>query len=181
MPWPSSVLLSPATAMNLTGRALVSWSFLRVTKVFSENSDKINCFDFSPKGKTVIRSSDGDSIMSCDCRRANQRELRTGKTVSSPDPEGLILAVGVNSEMVKLYNLCSFDKESVADLKMQYGQACEWTGLKFSSDGKLILTSTNGSFFLLMEASKGVVMHTFGDYTNSKAVTLHLLQTLSLS
>lgn len=33
-----------------------------------------------------------------------------GKPVCSFDPEGLIFAAGINSEMVKLYDLRSFDK-----------------------------------------------------------------------
>lgn len=49
-----------------------------------------------------------------------------------------------------------------ATFKMQYDRTCEWTGLKFSNDGKLILISTNGSFIRLIDAFKGVVMHTFG-------------------
>lgn len=36
-----------------------------------------------------------------------------GKPVCSFDPEGLIFAAGVNSEMVKLYDLRSFDKVTV--------------------------------------------------------------------
>lgn len=48
-----------------------------------------------------------------------------------------------------------------ATFKMQYDRTCEWTGLKFSNDGKLILISTNGSFIRLIDAFKGVVMHTF--------------------
>lgn len=35
-----------------------------------------------------------------------------GKPVCSFDPEGLIFAAGINSEMVKLYDLRSFDKAS---------------------------------------------------------------------
>ena len=33
-----------------------------------------------------------------------------GRPVISFDPEGLIFAVGINSEIIKLYNLKSFDK-----------------------------------------------------------------------
>ena len=68
-----------------------------------------------------------------------------GKPVCSFDPEGLIFAAGVNSEMVKLYDLRSFDKGPFATFKMQYDWICEWTGLKFSSDGKLILISTKAA------------------------------------
>lgn len=55
----------PAAAMKLTDSVLRSF---RVAKVFRENSDKINCFDFSPNGETVISSSDDDSIVLYDCQ-----------------------------------------------------------------------------------------------------------------
>lgn len=54
-----------AAAMKLTDSVLRSF---RVAKVFRENSDKINCFDFSPNGETVISSSDDDSIVLYDCQ-----------------------------------------------------------------------------------------------------------------
>ncbi|XP_044879839.1 WD repeat-containing protein 82 isoform X1 [Mauremys mutica] len=243
--------------MKLTDNVLRSF---RVAKVFRENSDKINCFDFSPNGETVISSSDDDSIVLYDCQEGKPKrtlyskkygvdlirythaantvvyssnkiddtirylslhdnkyiryfpghskrvvalsmspvddtfisgsldktirlwDLRSpncqglmhlqGKPVCSFDPEGLIFAAGVNSEMVKLYDLRSFDKGPFATFKMQYDRTCEWTGLKFSNDGKLILISTNGGFLRLIDAFKGAVLHTFGGYNNSKAVTL---------
>ena len=40
-------------------------------------------------------------------------------------------------------------------------QAIEWTGLKFSPDGKTILVSTNGSMIKLIDAFDGHVIHTF--------------------
>ncbi|KAH0630035.1 hypothetical protein JD844_012604 [Phrynosoma platyrhinos] len=194
--------------MKLTDNVLRSF---RVAKVFRENSDKINCFDFSPNGETVISSSDDDSIVLYDCHEGRpKRTLYSkkygvdlirythaantvvyssnkidgyealliglmhpqGKPVCSFDPEGLIFAAGVNSEMVKLYDLRSFDKGPFATFKMQYDRTCEWTGLKFSNDGKLILISTNGGFLRLIDAFKGGVLHTFTGYNNSKAVTL---------
>lgn len=36
----------------------------------------------------------------------------SGRPVTSFDPEGLIFAAGINSEIVKLYDLRSFDKVS---------------------------------------------------------------------
>ncbi|XP_064822895.1 WD repeat-containing protein 82-A-like isoform X3 [Oncorhynchus masou masou] len=95
-----------------------------------------------------------------------------GKPVCSFDPEGLIFAAVVNSEMVKLYDLRSFYKGPFATFKPQYDRTCELTELKFSKDGKLILVSTNGGALRLLDAFKGAVMHSFGGYNNSKAVTL---------
>jgi len=43
----------------------------------------------------------------------------TGKPVASFDPEGLIFSVGLESKMVKLYDLRSFDK--VCDASMSQG------------------------------------------------------------
>lgn len=120
-----------------------------------------------------------------------------GKPVCSFDPEGLIFAAGINSEMVKLYDLRSFDKVCgkfiflyvcvryvltllfkliynlqqkhsshqqgpFATFKLQYDRTCEWTGLKFSNDGKLILLSTNGGALRILDAFKGAVLHSFG-------------------
>nr|AAQ97998.1 CG17293-PA-like protein [Danio rerio] len=243
--------------MKLTDSVLRSF---RVAKVFRENSDKINCFDFSSNGETVISSSDDDSIVLYDCQEGkpkrtlyskkygvdlirythaantvvyssnkiddtirylslhdnkyiryfpghNKRvvalsmspvddtfisgsldktirlwDLRSpncqglmhlqGKPVCSFDPEGLIFAAGVNSEMVKLYDLRSFDKGPFATFKLQYERTCEWTGLKFSNDGKLILVSTNGGTLRVLDAFKGAVLHSFGGYNNSKGVIL---------
>lgn len=49
-----------------------------------------------------------------------------------------------------------------ATFKMNYDRTCEWTSLKFSNDGKLILLATNGGFLRLVDAFKGAVLHTFG-------------------
>lgn len=43
-----------------------------------------------------------------------------GKPVCSFDPEGLIFAAGVNSEMVKLYDLRSFDKVRETSVKFTF-------------------------------------------------------------
>uniref|UniRef100_A0A8C7D3Z6 WD repeat domain 82 n=1 Tax=Oncorhynchus kisutch TaxID=8019 RepID=A0A8C7D3Z6_ONCKI len=82
-----------------------------------------------------------------------------GKPICSFDPEGLIFAAGVNSEMVQLYDLRSFDKVTVvfrAFLTVLVAHPClnQWGALR------------------LLDAFKGAVMHSFGGYNNSKAVTL---------
>ena len=40
-----------------------------------------------------------------------------GRPVAAFDPEGLIFAVGINSECVKLYDLRSFDKGPFSSFK----------------------------------------------------------------
>ncbi|PKU28170.1 wd repeat-containing protein hypothetical protein [Limosa lapponica baueri] len=80
---------------------------------------------------------------------------------------------GSLDKTIRLWDLRSPNCQGpFATFKMQYDRTCEWTGLKFSNDGKLILISTNGGFIRLIDAFKGAILHTFGGYNNSKAVTL---------
>ena len=110
----------------------------------------------SPVDDTFISGSLHKTIRLWDLQSPNCQGLMhlQGKPVCSFDPEGLIFTAGVNSEMVKLYDLRSFDKGPFATFKTQYDRTCEWTRVKFSSEGKLILISTNGSFIHLIDAFK---------------------------
>jgi COMPASS component SWD2 len=87
-----------------------------------------------------------------------------GRPVANFDPEGLIFAAGISSETIKLYDLRSFEKGPFSNFKISKDmrdQNIEWTGLKFSPDGKLILLSTNGSLIKLIDAYNGTLLHTF--------------------
>ncbi|MGH0187828.1 UNVERIFIED_CONTAM: hypothetical protein FKN15_026573 [Acipenser sinensis] len=75
--------------------------------------------------------------------------------------EFLVTALHLNS------SLCC-RQGPFATFKMMPDRTCEWTGLKFSNDGKLILVSTNGGTLRLLDAFKGVVLHSFMGYNNSK-------------
>ncbi len=48
-----------------------------------------------------------------------------------------------------------------ATFKLQQDKDCDWTGLKFSPDGKLILISTNGQVIRLIDAFQGTPLQTF--------------------
>lgn len=77
------------------------------------------------------------------------------------DPEGLIFAFGLNSESIKLYDLRTFDKGPFNTFKLSQDKDCDWTGLKFSPDGKTMLISTNGTNIHLVDAFNGNLLHEF--------------------
>ncbi|XP_036600027.1 WD repeat-containing protein 82-like [Trichosurus vulpecula] len=241
--------------MKLTEEALRSF---RVARIFKENSEKINCLDFSPNGKAIISSSDDDSIVMYDCGEGQPKrtlyskkygvdlvryahavdtavcssnkiddtirylslhynkyiryfpghEKRVVALSMSPvdetfisasldktirlwdlrvpncqglmylqgtpfcafDPEGIIFAAGVNSEVVKLYDIRAFDKGPFSNFQMQQDKTSEWTGLKYSNDGKRILIATNGSYIHLIDSFTGVPMHSFKGFNNSNNI-----------
>lgn len=223
---------------------------LRVAKVFRENSDRINHFDFSANGDTLITSSDDDSMVIYDCLEGKPRrtlyskkygvaliqythasntvihtstkvddtirylslhdnkylryfqghtkrvvtlsmsplddsfisgsqdktlrlwDLRShncqglmqvnGRPVAAFDPEGLVFSAGVDSEMIKLYDLRSFDKGPFSTFHIQGNvSGAEWTNLKFSNDGKMMLLSTNAGVIHLIDAFQGSQLHIF--------------------
>jgi COMPASS component SWD2 len=54
----------------------------RNTRVFHENTDRINALDFSANGETLITSSDDDSIVIYDCQAGSYVLIDSPKTKS---------------------------------------------------------------------------------------------------
>ena len=48
-----------------------------------------------------------------------------------------------------------------ATFKLAQDKDCDWTGMKFSPDGKMILISTNGQVVRLIDAFQGTPLQTF--------------------
>ena len=92
--------------------------------------------------------------------------------MASFDPEGLIFAVAVQSEQIKLYDVRSFDKGPFSTFKYKIETGCDWTGVKFSLDGKLMMLPTNGAVVRVVEAFEGKPMFTLSGYQNNKVVLL---------
>ena len=51
--------------------------------------------------------------------------------------------------------------------KLPQDKECDWTGLKFSPDGKMILISTNGNVIRLIDAFQGTPLQAFMVCVNS--------------
>ena len=83
-------------------------------RYFNGHTKKVVCLSMSPVDDSFISGSLDKSIRLWDLRSANCQGLMhmPGRPVAAFDPEGLIFAAGINSEMVKLYDLRSFDKVS---------------------------------------------------------------------
>lgn len=77
------------------------------------------------------------------------------------DPEGLIFGAGIGNDVIKLYDLRSFDRGPFNTFKINDTElGCDWTGMKFSPDGKSILIMTDGNVLRLVDAYVGNVTHT---------------------
>jgi len=141
---------------------------------FRGHTKRVVALSMSPTDDSFLSGSLDKTIRLWDLRSANCQGLMqlAGRPVAAFDPEGLIFAAGINSESVKLYDLRSFDKGPFSSFKFSADKDVEWTGLKFSPDGKSILVSTNGSLIRLIDAFTGQTQRTFTGHLNSKGIPL---------
>lgn len=124
---------------------------------------KVTTLSLSPIDDTFISGSLDKTLRIWDLRSPNCQGVLhlQGRPVAAFDPEGLIFAAGVNSESIKLYDLRSFDKGLFITFMLNQEKECDWTGIKFSKDGKTILISTNGSIIRLIDAFHGTPLQSF--------------------
>nr|CAG4636208.1 EOG090X073E [Eubosmina coregoni]SVE69830.1 EOG090X073E [Eubosmina coregoni] len=143
-------------------------------RYFPGHTKKVVTLSMSPIDDMFLSGSLDKTLRLWDLRSPNCQGLMhlSSRPVAAFDPEGLIFAAGVNSESVKLYDLRSFDKGPFASFRVPQEKNFEWTGLKFSPDGKTILLSTNGGVIRLVDAFHGNPTHSLTGHLNDKKLAL---------
>lgn len=127
-------------------------------RYFHGHTKKVVTLCMSPADDTFLSGSLDKTIRLWDLKSQQCQGLMhlMGRPVANFDPEGLIFAVGINSESVKLYDLRSFDKGPFNTFKLpQAGREVNWTGIKFSPDGKNIMITTDSSIIYTIDAFQG--------------------------
>jgi len=126
-------------------------------RYFPGHTQKVVTLCMSPIDDTFLSGSLDKTIRLWDLRSQNCQGLMhlPGRPVAAFDPEGLIFAAGINSEQIKLYDLRSFDKGPFNTFKLEQDKRFDWTGMKFSPNGKQIMISTNGNVIRIIDAYQG--------------------------
>lgn len=143
-------------------------------RYFPGHTKKVTSLNISPIDDTFISGSKDKTLRIWDLRSPNCQGVMhlQGCPVAAFDPDGLIFAAGINSDTIKLYDLRSFDKGPFISFIQNQEKDCDWTGLKFSKDGKTILISTNGGVIRLIDAFHGTPLQTFTGYLNNKGIPI---------
>lgn len=143
-------------------------------RYFPGHTKKVVTLCMSPVDDTFLSGSLDKTIRLWDLRSPNCQGLMhlLSRPVANFDPEGLIFAVGINSESVKLYDLRSFDKGPFNSFKLPQDTSCDWTGLKFSPDGKIIMIYTNGNVIHTIDGFQGTPLQTLTGHVNNKGLSL---------
>lgn len=144
-------------------------------RYFTGHTKKVVTLCMNPADETFLSGSLDKTIRLWDLRSNHCQGLMnlSGRPVAAFDPEGLIFAAGVNSESVKLYDLRSFDKGPFSSFTLETkSKEVDWTGLKFSPDGKSILISTSGSDIKLLDSFNGTPLQNFNGHLNTARLPL---------
>jgi len=78
----------------------------------------------------------------------------------------------VQSEQIKLYDVRSFDKGPFSTFKYPIETGCDWTGINFGLDGKMMMLTTNGAVIRVIDAYEGKPMFTLAGYQNNKGLPI---------
>jgi len=137
-------------------------------RYFPGHTKKVTCLCMSPADDLFISGSLDRTLRLWDLRSNNCQGLMNlpSRPVAAFDPEGLIFGVGMEANLIKLYDLRTFDKGPFSTFKLDCEIDCDWTGLKFSPDGRYILITTNGSVIRLIDAYDGHVKHSLKGHVN---------------
>lgn len=147
----------------------------KYVRYFIGHNKKVVTLSMSPVDDCFISGSLDKTIRVWDLRSPNCQGLMhvSGRPVASFDPEGLIFAAGVDADIVRLYDLRSFDKGPFATFHLPVREPnTELTDIKFSLDGKSILVNTTMGLVHLLDAFQGHQLQSFAGYKYEKGSVL---------
>lgn len=133
-------------------------------RYYAGHTKRVVALQMSPIDDTFISGALDKTIRLWDLRSTTCHGLMhmTGRPVAAFDPEGLIFAAGIDSSVVKLYDLRTFDKgpfSTFRDKRKQAANTGDFQVLKFSPDGKLIVITTSLGHVFLLDAFNGQELH----------------------
>ncbi|CAF5170896.1 unnamed protein product, partial [Rotaria magnacalcarata] len=152
----------------------LSLSDSKYIRYYTGHTKKVRSLAVSPIDKSFLSASADRTVRVWDLRSALCQGLiiTPGNPVVDYDPDGLAFGIGIDSQIIGLYDIRNHEKGPFEMLKYECEGEFEWTHLKFSPNGKMILVSTNTSLILLVDAFSGVLLHTFTGHQNTKNVPL---------
>uniref|UniRef100_A0A915N2P1 Uncharacterized protein n=1 Tax=Meloidogyne javanica TaxID=6303 RepID=A0A915N2P1_MELJA len=124
-------------------------------RYFQGHTKKVVTLCMSPVDDMFLSGSLDKTIRLWDLKSSNCQGLMqlSSRPIAAFDPEGLIFGAGIGNEVIKLYDLRSFDKGPFNTFNIGCKDTgYEWTGMKFSPDGKSILIMTNGPIMRMVDA-----------------------------
>lgn len=128
---------------------------------FKGHNNTVTSLSISPYDDTFLSGSKDNTAKLWDLRSSRFRGFvkLDGHPVVNYDPEGLIFAIGINSESINLYDMRYYEKGPFKVFELPSNMRGNWTSLKFSPNGKSIMINAEGSLIHLIDAFTGKPLH----------------------
>ena len=124
---------------------------------------------FDPEGLIFAAGINSESVKLYDLRSFDKGPFSSFKFAGTST---IVITIKMTIMVLivreKLHNILIF----ISPILFLVDKDVEWTGLKFSPDGKTILVSTNGSLIRLIDSFSGETLQTFTGHLNSKSIPL---------
>jgi COMPASS component SWD2 len=149
----------------------------RYLRSFRAHSAPITALEMSPKEDFFTTAAMDETARIWDLRTTNcQGVMRFAggghRPTTAFDPHGLVFAAAVAGSQVKLFDVRAYDKGPFCTFAPDLSGPKDFSGIKFSGDGKLMLLSTTNGMHALLDAYKGGLLHTFTGHLNEQGLPL---------
>jgi len=145
----------------------------RYLRYFKGHRDRVVSLAMCPINDMFLSGSLDDTIRLWDLRTSACQGLlrRKGRPTVAFDPQGMVFAVASAINTVKLFDIRSYDKGPFATFVV-HNNPVEWTGMKFSPDGKYLLLSTNESLIFLIDSFSGAKVQQYQSFANDSGSSI---------
>lgn len=145
-------------------------------RYFHGHQGRVSALEMSPQQDTFISGAADDTVRFWDLRSPNCQGILavTGRPLVAFDPQGLVLAVALESRFLRLYDTKSYERGPFAAFEIVADAASRgtWNRITFSPDGKEIMISTLGGPVLLVDGFDGFVRQVLHGAQNSANLDL---------
>lgn len=138
-------------------------------RYFQGHTDVVTSLCQCPQNDTFISCSRDNTFIAWDLRSPSPQALlhTNQECICAYDTEGLVVAIGIGSRTLKLYDPTCYDKGAFETWVVSHPEfSGEWSHIEFSADGERIVISTTSNFIFVIHAFKGDVLYVFRDFSN---------------
>eukprot|EP01127_Copromyxa_protea_P023465 TRINITY_DN8785_c0_g1_i1.p1 TRINITY_DN8785_c0_g1~~TRINITY_DN8785_c0_g1_i1.p1 ORF type:complete len:317 (-),score=19.36 TRINITY_DN8785_c0_g1_i1:42-938(-) len=127
-------------------------------RYFTGHKGQVLSMSVSPQDDLFLSSSLDETVRVWDTRVASCQGVihKTGRVVTTFDPQGILFAVGSDENAISLYDIKSYDRAPFLLFKFNR-TPFQWKSLEFSYNGRSILGLTDDNTIFLIDAFNGNV------------------------
>lgn len=142
-------------------------------RYFAGHSSLVTSLDVA--SNRIVSSSKDSTVKLWDPRqeqRIEERKFPSQTLLVAFHPGEAFFAVAYNSSVIEIFSVDNL-KESREKFELRGTANVEWTDIKFSSDGELLMITTNSSLIIIFNILKKKECQNFKDYNNTLKETIH--------